>query len=81
VNLQPIQWVGFWLVIESALLLLVLWLTRPRGDYIVKVEMLDDDGEPCCEPDYSYDLGLFVHSRNCRNADSDTDYLRRERDG
>jgi hypothetical protein len=34
------------------------------------------DDEPCCEPDYSYDLGRHVHATGCRNADSDTKYLR-----
>jgi hypothetical protein len=35
--------------------------------------------EPCCEPDYSYDLGRYVHTgKNCRG--SDYEYLRKARE-
>lgn len=42
-------------------------------------DVLVIDDEPCCEPDYSYDLGRYVHTGpNCRSADYE--YLKRERE-
>ena len=48
------------------------WSHR-EGDTLVITD------EPCCEPDYSYDLGRYVHTgKNCRDADYE--YLRKERE-
>lgn len=35
--------------------------------------------DECCEPDYSYDLGTYVHAIGCKRADWQTDYLESQR--
>jgi hypothetical protein len=74
-EIETIRLIGVVIFVVCVSLIGVLALVGKRVD-----EETDDetDDEMCCEPDYSYDLGRYVHTGlKCRNADYE--YLKAER--
>lgn len=72
-EIETIRLIGVVIMIVCVTAIVLIALTGKRVD-----EEIDDDDAMCCEPDYSYDLGRYVHTGlKCRNADYE--YLKAER--
>ena len=61
--MQTIQYIGLGVILSciAGLILLI-----DHKDAVASIERSEGDG--CCDPDFSYSLGRYVHADYCENA-------------